>query len=80
MTKIEIYWNDLTRATQKEIQQMLGLDENDNNNWDLIPMATLEIEDDEREYDEPYTPSSTAGDYSPSNPWDAPGMIIHDFI
>ncbi len=30
--------------------------------------------------DEHYTPSATAGDYSPSNPWDAPGMSIHDFI
>jgi hypothetical protein len=29
---------------------------------------------------EGYTPSSTAGDYSPGNPWDAPGMSIHDFI
>lgn len=27
-----------------------------------------------------YTPSSTNGDYSPSNPWDAPGMSIRDFI
>lgn len=27
-----------------------------------------------------YTPSSTNGDYSPRNPWDAPGMSIHDFI
>ena len=24
--------------------------------------------------------SSTHGDYSPSNPWDAPGMCISDFI
>lgn len=32
---------------------------------------------DEEEY---YTPSCTAGDYGPSNPWDAPGMSIHDFI
>lgn len=39
MITIEIRWNDLTRAKQKEIQQQLGLDENDNNNWDLIPMA-----------------------------------------
>lgn len=31
-------------------------------------------------YDEPYTPSATAGDYSPSCPWNAPGMSIHDFI
>jgi hypothetical protein len=27
-----------------------------------------------------YCPSSTNGDYSPSNPWDAPGMSIRDFI
>lgn len=30
--------------------------------------------------DEEYTPSSTYGDYSPSNPWDAPGMSARDFI
>lgn len=27
-----------------------------------------------------YCPSCTNGDYSPGNPWDAPGMSIHDFI
>jgi hypothetical protein len=31
-------------------------------------------------FDDEYTPSSTNGDYSPSNPWDAPGMSIRDFI
>ena len=30
--------------------------------------------------DDDYTPSATNGDYSPSNPWDAPGMSIKDFI
>lgn len=30
--------------------------------------------------DEEYIPSSENGDYSPSNPWDAPGMSISDFI
>lgn len=30
--------------------------------------------------DSHYTPSATAGDYSPSCPWNAPGMSIHDFI
>ena len=33
-----------------------------------------------RSEDEEYIPSSTNGDYSPSNPWDAPGMSIKDFI
>ena len=27
-----------------------------------------------------YTPSSTGGDYSPSNPWDSPGCSIGMFI
>jgi len=27
-----------------------------------------------------YTRSAEAGDYSPSCPWNAPGMSIHDFI
>ena len=35
--------------------------------------------DDDYE-DEEYIPSSTYGDYSPSNPWDAPGMSASDFI
>lgn len=30
--------------------------------------------------DEKYCPSATHGDYSPSCPWNAPGMSIHDFI
>ncbi|WP_455618860.1 hypothetical protein [Eisenbergiella sp.] len=29
--------------------------------------------------EEDYT-SCTYGDYSPSNPWDAPGMSLRDFI
>lgn len=35
------------------------------------------MDDGEDEY---YTPSCTNRDYGPSNPWDAPGMSIHDFI
>jgi len=30
-------------------------------------------------FDDGYT-SATRGDYGPSNPWNAPGMSIHDFI
>jgi hypothetical protein len=33
-----------------------------------------------RSEDEEYVPSAENGDYSPGNPWDAPGMSIHDFI
>lgn len=37
-------------------------------------------EDDCYKTKEEYRPYATNRDYSPSNPWDAPGMSIHDFI
>ena len=46
MITIEIYWNDLTETTQKEIQKALGMDASDNGNWDVIPLATLEFEEE----------------------------------
>lgn len=42
----------------------------------LDKFNVIEINEDDNEY----VPSSTNGDYSPGNPWDAPGMSIHDFI
>ena len=30
--------------------------------------------------EEEYVPSAENGDYGPSNPWDAPGMSVKDFI
>lgn len=50
-----------------------------------LEITVLEDEaDKEQEYGEignyHYIPSATARDYSPSHPWDAPGMSIHDFI
>lgn len=35
---------------------------------------------EEYDDDDDYTPSATRGDYSPSHPWDAPGMSIKDFF
>lgn len=35
---------------------------------------------DEAELDAYYTPCATNRDYGPSNPWDAPGMSVRDFI
>ena len=32
------------------------------------------------DYEEEYVPSAENGDYSPSNPWDAPGCSIDMFI
>ena len=37
-------------------------------------------EPETEEEEEHYCPSATAGDYSPSSPWLAPGMSIHNFI
>ena len=38
---VEIYWQDLTPAKQAEILRMFG----ENGNWDVIPIATLEVPD-----------------------------------
>ena len=40
----------------------------------------LGVDESDCDDDDEYVPSSTNGDYSPSNPWDAPGMSIRDFI
>lgn len=38
----------------------------------------LDVEELDDAYE--YVPSATNEDYSPSNPWDAPGMSTKDFI
>ena len=43
MKQIEIYWNDLNAEKQAEIIREIG----DDNNWDVFPMATIDIEEDE---------------------------------
>lgn len=50
--------------------------------WDdmIAWLQDLKCDVEENSYEEEYYPSSTNGDYSPSNPWDAPGMSIRDFI
>lgn len=40
----------------------------------------MDDSDVDLEYEYEYTPSATFHDYSPSNPWDAPGMSVSDFI
>lgn len=42
MKTIEIYWQDLTKEKQAEIIAEFG----DDNNWDVFPIATIEIEDE----------------------------------
>ena len=42
MKTIEFYWNDLAEKKQKELLEIFG----DNCNWDVIPIATMDYEDD----------------------------------
>ena len=52
----------------------------DENKEEYYPDLEAEPTEFEKAYMDRYTPSVTNGDYGPSNPWDAPGMSIHDFI
>lgn len=38
---IEIYWDDLCEEKQKELLKLFG----DNMNWDIFPIASIEIEE-----------------------------------
>ena len=38
---IEIYWDDLNAEKQQELMNALG----DNGNYDIYPIATIEIEE-----------------------------------
>ena len=42
MRTIEIYWNDLTEEKKKELLNILG----DNGNYDVVPIATIEFEEE----------------------------------
>lgn len=48
--------------------------------WCVVERTLADAENGEFEEDEHYIRSSTNGDYSPSNPWEAPGLSISDFI
>lgn len=67
---IESCWDyEMTGSEQEEIETA-----KDCESYEEGTPACLQRDDDD------YCPSSTNGDYSPSNPWDAPGMSIRDFI
>lgn len=45
-----------------------------------VDEADYSIAECDDKYHYHYTPSAENGDYSPGNPWDAPGMKMSDFI
>lgn len=46
MINIEIFWDDLTKAKQDEIREALGMSPDDNGNWDVFPITTLDFEEE----------------------------------
>ena len=47
MLTFSFFWDDLTKETQKELNEALGLPEDaDGNNWTCCPFAMLDIQDD----------------------------------
>lgn len=62
------------------IYEMIENDEEAQNEALNCDMYEEETEEDIEYRKGNYYSSSTNGDYSPSNPWNAPGMSIHDFI
>jgi len=45
LKEFEIYWSDLTKECQKRMNEFLGLKEGDDNNWELVPFASIVIEE-----------------------------------
>lgn len=69
---------------EKATKYVLGdvLKDVENKSW--VSEGALTVERPRERYssceEHHYSPSCTAGDYSPSHPWDAPGMSIRDFV
>ena len=66
MTKLEALY---------EMLSMLEVNEEENEKEIMEVMAQIDDIEDEKIYT-----SCTARDYSPSSPWNAPGMSVRDFI
>lgn len=61
------YWYEIATTESEEINNAKDCDK-----YEEGTPSCLEPDD--------YCPSATAGDYSPSSPWNAPGMSVRDFI
>jgi hypothetical protein len=76
-SSIDNNWKEYLDKRGKELDEAKNFDPEDRDSF----LDEEEYEDDDWQdmYDY-YTPSASRGDYSPSAPWNAPGMSIHDFI
>lgn len=44
--KVEIYFKDLTKEKKSEVMEASGVGWGETNNWDVIPLAVIEFEED----------------------------------
>ena len=75
-TLVHIFYVDANN--EEEAKEVFEQDMMDGN----VDFSDGEIDEVECKYEElgEYVPSAENGDYSPSNPWDAPGNSISMFI
>lgn len=88
--RIKTEENYISRSRLKELADKFkdGLMQDDEESAMEYFIEECEMEDYELEFfgigteseEDEYIPSAENGDYSPSNPWDTPGMSIRDFI
>ena len=45
LREFEIRWSDLTKECQKRLDEFLGLEEGDDNNWEFVPITSIVFED-----------------------------------
>ena len=80
-SRIVIYADECNYDTWKEYCAICNVDRSATSISIIFDEKDVEATYDEDDEDEEeYVPSAESGDYSPSNPWDAPGMSINDFI
>ena len=77
-----IDWDAAQKRLDEKYAEARERNNGENSKWSPDTDPEYESQDEELmpRYNDDYTPSATAGDYSPSNPWDAPGMSMSDFI
>lgn len=46
---VDIYFSDLKPEAQKEVLDAFGLKNEKEANWDVFPLASIEVEEDEEE-------------------------------
>lgn len=47
MTSVQIFFNDLTPEAQERVLEAAGLSSAEEANWDVIPLAVLDYEEEE---------------------------------